>query len=153
MRIVTLLMLSAMMLAPVARAADQPARDPAQEEKNKKFVVEFYDALFNKHDMSSIDRAIGPTYTQHNPAAADGTAALKAFLTPFFQAHPHTKSTITQVAADGDLVFLHVHSQADDADPGRAVVDIFRLKDGKIVEHWDVIQAVPDKSANGHGMF
>lgn len=58
------------------------------------------------------------------------------------------------MAADGDLVWLHVHSQVDDKDIGEAVVDIFRLDDnGKIVEHWDVIQTVPEKTVSGRGMF
>jgi predicted SnoaL-like aldol condensation-catalyzing enzyme len=135
-----------------ARAAEA-ARSTAQEEANKSFVTAFYDAVFNKHDLAAVDRDIGATYIQHNPAAADGKAALKAFMAPYFQANPGAKATILRSAADGDLVFLHVHAQASDQDPGVAVVDIFRVADGKIVEHWDVVQRVPDRTASGHPVF
>ncbi|EMY46352.1 nuclear transport factor 2 family protein, partial [Glaesserella parasuis] len=68
--------------------------------------------------------------------------------------HPTSRATVKRVLADGDLVALHVHSQLNEKDKGESVVDIFRFdENGKIVEHWDVIQAVPEKTESGRGMF
>lgn len=74
--------------------------------------------------------------------------------TPFLKEHPQSRAEIKRVVAEGDLVMLHVHSTLNPQDKGEAVVDIFRFdENGKIVEHWDVIQAVPEKTASGRSMF
>jgi predicted SnoaL-like aldol condensation-catalyzing enzyme len=130
-----------------------PARNVAAEAANEAMVVRFYDELFNEHDLAALDRYVGPTYTQHNPMATDGKETLRALFGPYFQAHPGYHATIARSAAEGDLVFLHVHAQESPDDRGRAVVDIFRVAGGKVVEHWDVVQPVPDKTASGHPMF
>jgi predicted SnoaL-like aldol condensation-catalyzing enzyme len=124
-----------------------------QEEANKKLVLDFYQQFFGDKDLSAADRFIGDTYTQHNPMASNGKEALKELMKPFLTG-PKAKKTkvdFKRVAADGDLVWLHVKSDTFGA--VMAVVDIFRIENGKIVEHWDVIQAVPEKSANNNTMF
>ena len=68
-------------------------------------------------------------------------------------AFPDLRVRIDDLVAEGDLVVLHVHTTRGDDTPGRAIVDIFRIDDGKVVEHWDVIQDVPAQPANSHGMF
>lgn len=124
-------------------------------EQNKANALAFYDLAFNQHKVQeATDKYIGKEYLQHNTGVADGGQAFVDAFAPFLKEHPKSKATIKRVIADGDLVALHVHSQLDDEDRGEAVVDIFRFdKDGKIVEHWDVIQAVPEKTESGRGMF
>lgn len=127
-------------------------RNVKQEEANKKLVLNFYQKLFGDKDLSVIDRYIADHYIQHNPTIPDGKEALKTALTQWFAGAPKEKVDIPRVAADGDLVFLHV--RAKNAKGGlQAIVDIFRVKNNKIVEHWDVIQDVPSDSANDHPMF
>lgn len=124
-------------------------------EQNKANALAFYDLAFNQHKVQeATDKYIGKEYLQHNPGVADGGQAFVDAFAPFLKEHPKSKATIKRVIADGDLVALHVHSQLNDEDRGEAVVDIFRFdKNGKIVEHWDVIQAVPEKTESGRGMF
>jgi predicted SnoaL-like aldol condensation-catalyzing enzyme len=134
-------------------AAQTRQAKQTQEEKNKQLVLTFYQRFFGDKDITAADQYLAPSYIQHNPLAATGRDAVKKFFTPFFAnpAIPKTKIDVRRVAADGDLVWLHIRSKTTGAE--RAVVDIFRIKDGKIVEHWDVIQAVPEKSLNENTMF
>jgi predicted SnoaL-like aldol condensation-catalyzing enzyme len=122
-------------------------------EANKRLVVAFYDAAINKKDYDLAVTFLGPYYRQHNPTAGDGAAGLKAFVAFLKAKFPAQHGEIKQIIAEGDLVVLHVHSTRNDGTPGRAIVDIFRVADGKVVEHWDVIQDIPAKSANDNGMF
>ena len=85
--------------------------------------------------------------------AADGIEGFKAFIAMRKEKTPHARSEIKRAFADGDFVILHVESHREPGDRGVAIVDIFRLENGKIVEHWDVIQPIPEKSANSNGMF
>lgn len=128
------------------------ASTPAQ---NKENALAFYEMVFNQHKLQEAsDKYIGKEYLQHNPGVADGKQAFIDAFAPFLKEHPKSKATVKRVIAEGDLVALHVHSQLNDEDRGEAVVDIFRFdKDGKIVEHWDVIQVVPEKTESGRGMF
>lgn len=128
------------------------ASTPAQ---NKENALAFYEMVFNQHKLQEAsDKYIGKEYLQHNPNVADGKQAFIDAFAPFLKAHPKSKATVKRAIAEGDLVALHVHSQLNDEDRGEAVVDIFRFdKDGKIVEHWDVIQPVPEKTESGRSMF
>jgi predicted SnoaL-like aldol condensation-catalyzing enzyme len=130
-----------------------PAADATGLEANKKLVVAFYDASINKKDFAAASRYLGTQYKQHNPTAHDGAEGLKAFIEFLRARFPNQHGEIKQVIAEGDLVVLHVHSTRGDNTPGRAIVDIFRVEHGKVVEHWDVIQDVPEKAANSNGMF
>lgn len=127
----------------------------SQTERNKANAIAFYEMAFNQHKVKeAVAKYIGKTYAQHNPTVADGGQAFVSAFEPFLQANPAYKTTIKKVVAEGDLVVLHVHSQLNDTDRGQAVMDIFRFdKDGKIVEHWDVSQAVPEKTVSGRTMF
>ncbi len=124
-----------------------------QEENNKKKVLAFYEQAINLKDFEAASQYMGDRYTQHNPMAADGPAGLKDFITFLRINYPNAHSEIKQVFAEGDHVILHVHSVWTPGARGRAIVDIFRLEKGKIVEHWDVIQDIPEKAANTNGMF
>ena len=96
---------------------------------------------------------MGPRYTQHNPNAADGPEGFKRFIEFLREKFPNAHSEIKKVFADGDYVILHVHAGREPGTRGNAIVDIFKLENGKIVEHWDVIQPIPEQAANNNGMF
>ena len=136
-----------------ALAANTPTRDVAQEESNRKLVVDFYDSFFNKHQVQEAAAVVAEDYIQHNPDVPDGKAPFVGYFDGYFKENPQSRARIVRSAADGDLVYLHVHSTNGKADRGQAVIDIFRVQDGKIVEHWDVIQAVPEQAANSNTMF
>lgn len=140
-------------LAQEASSEAQPARDLAQEERNRQIVLEMYDRIFNKHDLTAAEEFIAEDYIQHNPSVPNGRAPFLAFFGPYFEANPNLRARIVRSVAEGDLVWIHVHSTNGDDDRGRAIVDIFRVADGKVVEHWDVIQAVPETAANENTMF
>jgi predicted SnoaL-like aldol condensation-catalyzing enzyme len=122
-------------------------------EANKKAVQKFYDLIINKKDFDSASEYIGSRYTQHNPLVADGPEGLKAFVEFLKSNYPNARSEIKRVFAEGDYVILHVHSVRVPNTRGRAIIEIFKLENGKIVEHWDVIQEIPETSANPNGMF
>lgn len=146
---ITLVILSLLLTIKIATAQNEKA---TSAETNKKMVVAFYQRLFGDHDLSVIDQYIIEDYIQHNPNVADGKKALKEALTQWLVNAPKKKIDFQQVASDGDLVFLHIKSEG----PGGkkfSLVDIFKVKNGKIVEHWDVMQEVPEKAANAHPMF
>ncbi|HEY1394786.1 nuclear transport factor 2 family protein [Roseateles sp.] len=147
-----LLLAGLMTLASAAHAAPPQTRDLKQEETNRVLVVDFYDRFFNKHDIASA-RVVADSYRQHNPDVPDGKAPFVSYFSGFFKEHPKSTSRIVRSATSGDLVYLHVHFKVEPADRGQAVVDIFRVADGKIVEHWDVVQDVPEKAENKNTMF
>jgi len=122
-------------------------------EANKKAVQEFYDFVINKKDFVSARKYMGDRYKQHNPLVADGPEGLRAFIEFLKTNFPDARSEIKRVLADGDYVILHVYSMRPPNMRGRAIIEIFRLENGKIDEHWDVIQEIPEDSANPNGMF
>jgi len=125
----------------------------ADIENNKKIVIDFYEKALNQKDFDAAAKYIGPRYTQHNPGAPDGPEGLKRLVGFLKEKFPKSHNEIKRVIAEGDLVVLHVHSVREPGTRGRAIVDIFKLENGKIVEHWDVIQDVPEKPANDNTMF
>ena len=129
------------------------AADAAQMEANKKIVAAFYDAALNQKDFDAASKYLGPRYTQHNPGAADGPEGLKGFVNFLKEKFPNNRSEIKRMFADGDYVIVHVHAVREPGTRGNAIVDIFKLENGKVVEHWDVVQPIPEKPANNNGMF
>lgn len=129
------------------------ATDTAQMEANKKTVVDFYEKAINQKNFEAAAAYLGPRYIQHNPTAADGLEGLKAFIAFLREKFPQYHSEIKRVLADGDYVMLHVHNVPTPGARGNAIMDIFKLSNGKIVEHWDVRQEIPEKSANTNTMF
>lgn len=115
-----------------------------------RFLAEFYG---KRQVRSSFERWVDSGYIQHNPFAASGREAAVQFLEPYFKAYPDIRNDIKRIVADRDIVVVHVFARINAEDRGSAVIDIFRVKRCKIVEHWDVMQPVPHKSANGNGMF
>jgi predicted SnoaL-like aldol condensation-catalyzing enzyme len=121
-------------------------------ETNKKNVVEFYDLIINEKDFESARKYMGDHYRQHNPRVADGPDGLRTHIENLKANFPEVRSEIKKIIAEGDYVVLHVHSRRT---PKRqlAIIEIFRLENSKIVEHWDVVQEIPETSLNPNGMF
>lgn len=120
--------------------------------QNKEIVMHFYEELFDHGNLDVIDKFIGDEYIQHNPHAPNGTGALRDFVTGFKKRFPDLKHTVVHALAEGDLVLLYSKAVLE---PGsvQGVVDIFRLRDGKIVEHWDVMQDMPETTVGGNQVF
>jgi len=125
----------------------------AVREANRALVLDFYDQFFNRHETEEAAALLAEDYRQHNPSVPDGRASVVSYFTQYFKENPQARARIVRSATDGDLVYLHIHSTNGPEDRGVAVVDIFRVKGGLIVEHWDVIQPVPAESANSNTMF
>jgi predicted SnoaL-like aldol condensation-catalyzing enzyme len=123
-------------------------------DQNKQTVIAFYERAFNDHEpQDAVAKHVGSRYIQHNPQAPDGADAFIGFVRGFVGQFPEVQVEIKRVIAEGDLVMTHglIKTSADDR--GTAAADIFRLEDGRIVEHWDVLQPVPEESANDNTMF
>ncbi|TDW24610.1 nuclear transport factor 2 family protein [Kribbella kalugense] len=123
-------------------------------ERNKQTVLDFYETGLNQKDFHAAAELIGDHYVQHNPRIADGIDGFKAFVETLRQDFPDLRAEVKRIFADGDFVIAHVYGVRVPGQPGTAIVDIFRLDpEGKIVEHWDVMQPVPDTVLNQNGMF
>jgi predicted SnoaL-like aldol condensation-catalyzing enzyme len=132
--------------ARIATESTAPAADPsaAKAGANKAVAIAFYNAALNDKDWDAASKLIGEHYTQHNPAAVDGIEGIKAHVAMLKEKFPLNHGDIKRVVVDGDIVVLHVHSKRTPESLGNAIVDIFRIEDGKVVEHWDVVQRVPE---------
>jgi predicted SnoaL-like aldol condensation-catalyzing enzyme len=123
-------------------------------DENKRLVTEFYELAINQQKPAEAARKyIEFPYRQHNPEVVDGPDGFVQFISAMQEKHPKLKVVISKVLADDDLVALHVHLTREASDPGLAIAELFRLKNGKIIEHWDVVQPVPAKTASGNSMF
>jgi predicted SnoaL-like aldol condensation-catalyzing enzyme len=124
-------------------------------EENKRNVIAYYERAFNDHEPEdAVERYVGSEYIQHNPMAPDGTDAFIAFVRGYVEQSPQLRVEIKRAIAEGDLVMTHGLLKTSPDDRGTAAADIFRVdENGKIVEHWDVLQPVPETSANDNTMF
>ena len=125
----------------------------AQEEANRKAVLAFYEKGLNEKDAESALAYVGDRYVQHNPNAADGPEGFRKFIGFLREKFPNSHSEIKRSFVDGDYVILHVNAVREPGTKGNAIVDIFKLENGKIVEHWDVVQPIPENPANNNTMF
>ncbi len=123
-------------------------------EDNKRVVRDFYMLAFQQRKPEeAMAKYVHSDYCQHNPRVGNGVAAFIAFARGYILAYPNLRYHLKRIMAEGDLVMLHSQLLREPTDRGMAVVDIFRLEDGKIAEHWDVIQEVPEFSSNNNTMF
>jgi predicted SnoaL-like aldol condensation-catalyzing enzyme len=125
----------------------------AQEEANRAAVLAFYEKGLNQKDADAALAYVGNRYVQHNPNAPDGPDGFRKFIGFLREKFPSSHSEVKRSFVDGDFVILHVHSVREPGSRGRAIVDIFKLENGKIVEHWDVVQDIPENPANNNTMF
>lgn len=93
------------------------------------------------------------SYIQHTPHVQDGRDVVLNLFANLYKNHPGTSISIKRTASEGDLVWIHLHVKRSPEDLGRAVINIFRMEDGKFAEHWNVVQAVPEKPKNNNTMF
>ena len=148
-RIALTTVVAALVLA-VAAPADAGLSKNSKAQK----AMAFLDMVFNQKKVKEgFDTYVGDKYIQHNPIAADGKEAAVEVLGKFMQMVPTWSYTFKHAYVDGDIAIIHSLVKAKPEDRGNAVIDIFRFEKGKVVEHWDVIQAIPEKSANNNTMF
>jgi len=119
-------------------------------------VLAFYEAALNEKDPDKAATFLGDKYIQHNPSVADGPEGLLRLVRFRRDKFPRSRSEVKMVIAEGDLVVLHVHSVLVPGTLGRHIIDIFRVEGDKVVEHWDVIQDIPEPlfpPLNDNGLF
>ena len=138
--------------AAAAGATPTHAADDVRE-ANKRTVLAFYDAALNRLNIDEAAAYFGPHFSNHNPRSRDGVEGFRALFQDLKKQFPGVRADIKRAFADGEFVILHVHVKLQPEELGLAIVEIFRLEGGKIVEHWDVRQPVPETSANTNGMF
>lgn len=142
----------------VCQASENPQSD--LEQSNLKKALYCMDILENRPDLEPSRRidtlrnkCFAETYIQHSPHVPDGRDAVLSLFAKRYKNRPTITSYIKRTASQGDLVWIHQHVKRTPQDPGRAVINIFRMEDGKFVEHWNVGQAVPEQSKNNNTMF
>lgn len=149
-------------LAALAIAGRQASasQHSALEQANLEKALYCMDILENRPDLEPSDRieilrdeCFAETYIQHSPHVADGRDAVLSLFANRYANHPETSISIKRTASEGDLVWIHQHVRQTPEDRGSAVVNIFRMEDGKFAEHWNVIQPVPETSRNDNTMF
>ena len=124
-----------------------------QEEANLALVLDMFAHVLNPMDSGAVDRFIAADYIQHNQAAEPGREGLKRFLDMIRAATPEAVHDVKRAFVDGDHVTVHYHVRRWPEDLGWAVIDIFRIENGMIAEHWDVMQDVVEGGPNPASPF
>jgi predicted SnoaL-like aldol condensation-catalyzing enzyme len=140
------------MFSTVSEPRTNEPGDRSETEASKELATRYFDRLMIEKDPGAVEY-LAPEYHQHNPTIPSGSAGLREMFAAFFQQTPTLIVERHRVIAEGNIVAIHAHYRLNPEDRGQSVVDIFRVQNGKIVEHWDVIQDVPETSANDNTMF
>ncbi|NEM91113.1 zinc-binding dehydrogenase [Galbitalea soli] len=141
------------MFATLSAPRTSSPQQPWFTDFNKRVVDAFFGRLMVNKDLSAIDQYVDPDYRQHNPRIADGAVGVRAGLREYFERFPQLSIVPKRTIAQGDLVAVHSHYIPEPGDRGKAVVDLFRVRNGKLVEHWDAVQDIPEAAANDNTMF
>lgn len=120
---------------------------------NIEIVGRVYTEVLDRADSSAVDALFHPGYIQHNPDVPTGSQGLKNLMDDANTRHSAIDHRIKRMFADGDYVIAHVHLVFEPGPQEFAVIDIFRVENGKVMEHLDVLQAVPPQTANVNSMF
>jgi predicted SnoaL-like aldol condensation-catalyzing enzyme len=124
-----------------------------QERSNRDLVMSFYENAFNRHDLAAASSYLDPGYTEHSPQFKDGPDGFAEFFSEFWRLYPRFRLEVKRVFIQGDMVAAHVRAHEGASPNGDAIVDIFRLADGRIAEHWAVTRPIPESAANPNSMF
>jgi len=155
---------AALVLVPAFSASASPAKPAVakqscatswdrQAQANEKLVIYFNDQLFNGDNLSVIGKYVGPSYIQHNPTVPNGPDGLRQLVIKLHSLFPHSKSTVVRAVAEGDLVFVESHVVSVPGTKGNANFDVYRVENGHLVEHWDVLQTEPSSTVSGNDML
>lgn len=131
----------------------QPPAEIAKLERNKAAVLDFIEKSVNQGDIDAASVHFGESYTQHNPNIADGVQGFREYLRQLRQAFPTVRGEVKRIFADGDFVIVHMHARREPEEAGLAIVDVFRLAEGKLVEHWEVRQPIVESSLHANAMI
>jgi predicted SnoaL-like aldol condensation-catalyzing enzyme len=124
-----------------------------KEERNLKAVLDFYDLVINGQQYDRAGEFLDQNYIQHKPEVETGANGVLDFVRSIYAECPNHKARVVRSFADGDYVILHVHIMNAVEAPNLAVMDIFRVENGKLMEHWDVASPVPATAKNANGVF
>jgi predicted SnoaL-like aldol condensation-catalyzing enzyme len=122
-------------------------------EQNRILITAFADIFYTQKNVrKAFEEFVSENYIQHNPSIIDGKEAAIAMLEPKFS-HPNASFSIKKILVDGNLSVIHLHGKMNQESLGGAVADFYRIENGKIMEHWDVLQPIPTECINSHPMF
>lgn len=119
--------------------------ETAQEARNKQIAIDFYNAALNEKDWTKAVQYIGDRYTQHSLYMEDGPQGLEGLVERIKRDHPENRGEIKLAIADGDLVVMHLHVTRHREHLGWSVIEVLRLENEKVVEHWDMFRTVPEE--------
>ncbi len=123
------------------------------EARNLEIATAMYHEMLMKFDSRHVDKYIAEDYIQHSTAASEGREGLRAFLDNRNEGFPDVDIRIKASFADGDFTIFHIHTVRHPGDPGMNIVDIFRMAEGQVKEHWEVVQEIPEMLPHGNGIF
>ena len=121
--------------------------------QNKSNAIAFYEMAYNGNPQKAVELYVGAEYIQHNPLVGDGTQPFIDYFNRMASEYPDKSIEFVRAVAEDDLVALHTH-QIWPGNEQYVTMDFFRFdNNGKIVEHWDAMQQIPDRSANNNTMY
>ena len=130
-----------------------PSDYGATEQRKLEICKRMYEEMLFTFDPTHIDEFIPADYIQHSTAATGGREGLRAFFTDRAERFKHVRMRIMASFADGDFTIFHIHTIREPGDPGMSIIDIFRMVDGMVQEHWEVVQEIPAELPHGNGIF
>lgn len=128
------------------------ARD-TEELRNHELVIEMFKNVLMPLDPTHVDKYMRPDYIQHSALVSDGIAGLKQFLAEKAAAFPNAEIVLKRSFVEGNFVICHYHVRETPETAGLAVIDLFRIEDHQIAEHWEAVQPVIENLPHSNGLF